>query len=123
MPTNPSLLIQYCDELALAVHQLRDTFRASISVKREELLDRFWSVQDHLHRVVALVSDDPGNLAEVQERYGPLISEVIDILGFTAQTNVGQLPAVTASCRAINDLLLAWQELKPPYAVTISIWA
>lgn len=112
MPTDHSIVVRECDELAQAVRQLRHTFRSSISVKQIELLDRFWAMQDHLHRLVALLSEDPTRLFEVQQRYSSLIPEVVDALGFTAKTTAGQLPAVTASCHAINDLLFALQELK-----------
>jgi hypothetical protein len=120
MSAEHSIVVQQCDELAQAVRQLRNTFRSSISVKHVEFIDRFWAVQDHLHRLVALLSDDPTKVSEVKQRYGSLIPDVIDVLSFTAKTTVGQLPAVALSCRSIHDLLLEIQSLKQASPVASS---
>ena len=112
MNFDESILVRQCDEVAQAVQQIRRAFRSSSRVKTSELMNCFWALQDHLHRLVATISDHPAEIPSLNQKYASLTSDVIDILGFTAKTSIGNLAAVRTSCQAIQELLFELQNLK-----------
>lgn len=112
MTSNDSLVAVQCEAVAQAVRELRATFRSSISGKNAELADRFWMVQDQLHRLLTTVADDPATFPGMSQSYPRLISEVLDALSFTEKTTAGSLPAIRYSCSAIHDLLFQLQNVK-----------
>jgi len=120
MDSDDSLVALQCDAVAQALQQLRDTFRSRNSPDIVELLDQFWAVQDHLHRLLAALSDDPAKLHNLDQRYPSLSSEVTEILSSASSTPVGSLGAVTYSCRAIHDSLFKIQNLKHSSAMAAS---
>ena len=107
------VVIRHCGEVVQAVQQIRHIFRSSSCIKTSELINSFWALQDHLHRLVAILSDDPTGVFAINQKYSGLTSEVIDVVGFASKTNVGKLPAMHFSCQAIHDLLFELQNLKP----------
>ena len=116
-----SVVALQCEAVAQTVQQLRNTFRASSYRKNAELTDHFWALQDHLHRLVTMLYDDPAKLHGVSQQYPQLSSEVLDILGFTSKTTVGSLPAIDYSCRAIYSLLFELQNLKQSSTMAASV--
>ena len=108
-----------CGHVAQAVQQIRATFRSNFQIS--EMMDRFWALQDHLHRLLEALYDDRSELPRLKEAYPRLTKDVVDILSFTAGTYVGKVPAVKESCYAINELLLGIGELKSPVAMVASL--
>ena len=105
--------VQYlCHEASMATAKVRDVFRQRIA--RPDILDRFWSVQDHLARLVDAASDHPEKVFDVlNQEYSHLLRDIIDVLVFAASTRIAHNAAVTASCESINELLMRLERLKP----------
>ena len=100
------------DEVIHALRHIRESFRSSSSAQAADLMNQFWAFQDHLHRLVNTLANDPALCSRLEQRHPRLITEMVDLLRFTAQTAVGSLPAVKYSCRAVNELLWEVQNLK-----------
>lgn len=101
-----------CDELIQAIQQVRNVLRSTSSLETADLLNRFWGFQDYLHRLVDSLSDHPAALSHMDRTYPQMILNVLEVLGFTSQAPVGNIPAVSYACRAIYDLLLQIQNLR-----------
>ena len=106
------LINDQCDELVRAIQQVRNIFRSTISLKPADLVNRFWDFQDCLHRLVNTLSDNQAVLSHLDRTYPRLISNAVEVLSFTDKTQVGSIPAVSYSCRAIRGLLLEIQSLR-----------
>lgn len=101
-----SIINNQCDEVVEAIQQVRDLFRSTSSLETADLLNRFWSFQDYLHRLADTLSDHQAALSHMDQTYSHLISNAVEILRITSQTQVGSIAAVSYACRAINGLLL-----------------
>jgi hypothetical protein len=106
------IINKQCDEVGQAIQQVRNVFRSTSSLTTADLLHRFWDFQDCLHRLVNTLADHQAALSHLDHTYPRLISNAVDVLGFTAKTQVGSIPAVSHSCRAIQGLLLELQNLR-----------
>src|SRR5690242_7182463 len=90
-----------CSNVAQSVQQIRATF--SSNVETSQILARFWALQDHLHRLVDALCDDPDELPRVKDNFPRLITDVAEIVSLTPSTNVGRIAAVRNSCCTISD--------------------
>ena len=116
-----SIINNQCDEVIQAIQQVRNIFRSTSSLKTADLLNRFWDFQDCLHRLVNTLSDNQAALSHMDRTYPRLISNAVEVLGFTSKTQVGSIPAVSYSCRAIHKLLFEIQGLR--HATTLAVSA
>ena len=110
-----------CGEVVRAIQQVRNIFRSTSSLKMADLLDRFWDFQDCLHRLVNTLSDNQAVLSHMDRTYPRLISNAMEVLSFTAKTQVGSIPAVSYSCRAIHGFLLEIQNLRHATTLPVSV--
>ncbi|MBV8808239.1 MAG: hypothetical protein JO033_06150 [Acidobacteriaceae bacterium] len=104
---------QLCVSIAEAVTQAREVFQVRMDVT--ETLDRFWCVQDQLHRLVNLAAERPGDAFPVQEQaYPSLVPDIVELISFARKGHFTHIAALHQSCEAINQLLLQLAMLKPP---------
>jgi hypothetical protein len=100
-----------CSDISAAIANVRACLRSA--VKRDEILDRFWGLQDCLHRVVASVSDEgPKALELVRERCPHLAVSILDVLVSADEVYIGRIPAVADACHAINQFVNELNQLE-----------
>jgi hypothetical protein len=81
------------------------------------MLEGFWALQDHLHRLAETLCDDPAELLRVKEYVYPrLFTDVVDILNLSSRAHIANIAAVRRSCDMINDIPLEIAKLKSPAA-------
>ena len=107
-----NIINNQCDEVIQAIQQVRNVFRSTSSLTTADLLSRFWDFQDCLHRLVNTLSDNQAALSHLDQTYPQLISNAVEVLGFTAKAQLGSIPAVSYSCLAIHELLFELQNLR-----------
>lgn len=108
-----------CQQLAVCVSEVRGVFRSSLPVP--EILNRFWSLQDNLSRLLEAISDYPAQTLEVLEWYPHLLKDVVDVLEFSSRlTSLAQIAGVRQSAEAINNSLLEIQYARQTRAFVTS---
>lgn len=101
-----------CDDLSIAVEQVRMVFRTT-TFDEFETLSRFWGLKDNVSRLVQAVSEQRDEtLHLLRHQYASLLSDVLDVISFTAKLRVGKIPAVATACQGINESLLTLQYLR-----------
>ncbi|HEX4170344.1 MAG TPA: hypothetical protein VHZ55_33170 [Bryobacteraceae bacterium] len=89
-----------------AAEQVHLTFRGRS--EESEVLDRFWQLEDDVYRLLEAANDAGGDTIECRD----LIRKVVSVLGSAEVFNLSSVPAVKASCEAINEHLIALEHLK-----------
>jgi hypothetical protein len=109
-----------CSDISAALSNVRACLEGM--VKRDQILDRFWSLQDCLHRLVESVSDEgPKALETVRQQCPHLATNVIDVLVSTERNWVGRIPAVADACHAINQFIDELTELEYSCSMVASV--
>jgi hypothetical protein len=105
--------------VASSVSEVRKTFRSSYPVP--DILDRFWRLQDNLSRLLEAAIDHPSETSEVLEHDPRLLTDVVDVLAFSAKLqNLRTIAAVREATESINNSLVEIQYLRQSRALTAS---
>ena len=98
-------------EVQLALQAVRLRLRSPSDISGT--LDRFWRLQDHLHRLVAFVHDSPSESLDVlRSEYPGLIQDLFELLSFASKTSLVRIAAISSACTAINECLIQLEELR-----------
>ena len=103
-------LHELCSDLMQTAGEIRIAMRAHAGAPR--LLERFWRLQDQLHRLVACVADNPSEGEALSEICPDLATRIIDVLTSAAFFKVDKLPALGEACWNINNYLLELEHAK-----------
>lgn len=108
---------QICHSVAEASGRAREVLL--IRVDTEEVLDRFWCVQDQLARFLDAASTAPEEFFNVQQLSQPgLISDVSDLVDSAVRKErVNRIAAVNQCCGSIGALLVKIARLKASASV------
>jgi hypothetical protein len=86
-----------------------------------EILDRFWGLQDNLSRLLEAITDYPAETMEALEKYPRLLTDVVDVLEFSAKLQtLRNIAAVRDAGESINTSLVEIQYLRQSRALTAS---
>lgn len=111
-----SVLTPLYDDLWTSIHAIRVSFRSH--TKTADVLNGFWTLEDLLHRLVAITDDCPGDAIPLMKaNYPSLVREIIDVLQSASKLRYKRLPAVGKSCDAINSRLIELEQIKQRYRV------
>jgi hypothetical protein len=95
-------LERLCQNVASSVCEVRTVFRSSLAVA--DILDRFWRLQDNLSRLLEAITDHPSETMEVLEAHPRLLTDVVDVLEFSAKLqNLNNIAAVREAGESINS--------------------
>jgi NifB/MoaA-like Fe-S oxidoreductase len=108
-----------CQNVASSVSEVRRIFRSPLPVA--DILDRFWGLQDNLSRLLEALTDQPAETLEALERHPALLTEVVDVLEFSAKLQtLKTIAAVREAGESINSSLVDIQYLRQARAMTAS---
>ena len=108
-----------CENVAVSVSEVRAVFRSALPVP--EILDRFWSLQDNLSRLLEAITDYPVETLEALESRPRLLGDVVDVLEFSSKLpTLRNIAAVRESADSINNSLLEIQYARQARAMTAS---
>jgi hypothetical protein len=108
-----------CQNVASSVSEVRKVFRSSLPVP--EILNCFWGLQDNLSRLLEAITDDPAETVEALQRYPRLLTDVVDVLEFSAKLQtLRTIAAVREAGESINSSLVEIQYLRQSRALTAS---
>jgi hypothetical protein len=108
-----------CQNVAASVSEVRAVFRSSLPVP--EILDRFWCLQDNISRLLEAISDYPAETLQALEGHPRLLTDVVDVLEFSAKLpSLRNIAAVRESAASINNSLLEIQYSRQSRAVAAS---
>lgn len=104
--------VSLCESISISIVNARSALRSG--VQRSEVLNSFWSLQDHLARLVDAASDDPTEVfGLLKEDHPRLIQNIVGVLGAASEGSLAQNAAVTSCCGTVNELLMKLEMLKP----------
>ena len=109
-----------CRNVASAVRNVREVFRSATPVA--EILDRFWRLQDDVHRLLEAMADAPIETAEALSDYPSLLQDVINVLEFTSKLQTFRnIPALREAGESINNSLIEIQRLRQVRGVAATV--
>lgn len=101
-----------CESICISIVNVHNVLRSR--VQRSEVLNSFWSLQDHLARLVDAASDRPAEVfGLLREDYPRLIQNIVGVLTAASEGSLAQNAAVISCCGTINELLMKLEMLKP----------
>jgi hypothetical protein len=75
-------------------------------VRREELLNIYWTLRDDVIRIVESAADDPNECADLlQGEFSFLMRGVIDLLQKTRTSPLAKVAAISRACAEVNESL------------------
>jgi hypothetical protein len=101
-----------CQSISISIVNVHNAFRSR--VQRSEILNSFWSLQDHLARLVDAASDRPAEVfGLLKENHPLLIQNIVGVLAAAAEGSLARNAAVSSCCETINELLMELETLEP----------
>ena len=103
MPMSCETAETLCDAMARSASEAR---YGLAFLEIEEVLDRLWDLQDHLNRLVDVLSDRPAELGRGSDgQYQRLRKEIGDVLAHVRTGAWSWNPGTNSCCREIEGLL------------------
>jgi hypothetical protein len=117
MPLDPIEVV--CESLSASVAEAKAVFRTSLPVP--EVLNRFWTLQDNLYRLLEAIKDYPAETIRMMDRYPRLLNDIADVLTDSANIqSLRNLAAVRESADSMHSSLFEIHQARQARPMTAS---